>query len=55
MIRDGGIARIEYAEVTLLGQKGEFGRYPLHVTPPPPVLVLISYNTPHCLKFSIYL
>jgi hypothetical protein len=31
MMRDGGQARIEYAEVTLMGQKGEFGRYPLHV------------------------
>lgn len=30
MIRDGGVGRIEYAEVTLMGQRSEFGRYPLH-------------------------
>lgn len=31
MIRDGGVARIAYTEVTKVGQKAEFGRYPLHV------------------------
>lgn len=46
MIRDGGVGRIEYAEVTKLGQKGEFGRYPLHV-------ITLSFSLIHIIIIFI--